>query len=255
MIKRFLCSLVYLMVGCGLCQGGDSAKQAWTNLVGEKFAKRAPFAYVENKDTLPNVLIYGDSISIAYTDTVRKELEGKANVYRLWCNGGDSSSFVGKVDKMETVMREPGLKGGWDFDWDVIHFNVGLHDLKYVLKGQLNREEGAQVSSITAYKENLRGIIKYLRSHYGQAKLIFGTTTPVPEGAAGRDAGDSVKYNKAALEVISEFPEIMVNDLYALSKPHQKEWWTKPGNVHFAKAGYEAQGKAVAERVLQSLGN
>ncbi|QDT94941.1 SGNH/GDSL hydrolase family protein [Gimesia aquarii] len=230
------------------------AEEAWKKLVrSPRFNKRPAFQFVENNAKLPNVLLYGDSISIAYTDATRDALKGKANLYRLYCNGGDSSSFINKMKTMHTTMKDKNLKGHWDFDWDVIHFNVGLHDLKYMSGKKLDRVNGKQVTSPADYEKNLRAIIAYLKKSAPKAKLIFVTTTPVPEGEAGRIAGDAAKYNQIAMKVLMDHPEIMVNDLYALTKPYHKKWWTKPGNVHFNSAGATAQGKESARVIEQAL--
>ena len=180
-----------------------SAEDAWRGLVGEKFAGRPEFQYVQNDPNLPNVLIYGDSISIHYTQTVREQLDGKVNVYRIQENGGDSSSFIPKMTRMHDTMRSAALDDPWSFDWDVIHFNVGLHDLKFVKDGELDKENGTRVTSIGEYEQNLRDIVEYLRVLAPDAALIFATTTPVPEGARGRIVGDAARYNSAALKVLA----------------------------------------------------
>ena len=78
-------------------------------------------AKVEDVAGLPRVLLIGDSISMGYTLDVRELLKDKANVHRIPTNGGPTTN---------------GLKGlkDWlgDSKWDVIHFNWGLHDLKYI---------------------------------------------------------------------------------------------------------------------------
>ena len=202
---RYWSTLISLLCVCVLWAGSaqaGSAEEAWYGLVGEKFSVRPEFAYVENNPELPNVLIYGDSISIGYTQRVRGMLRGRANVYRLHCNGGDSGSFIAKMNTMHDTMRAPGLDSPWDFEWDIIHFNVGLHDLKYVSETGLDKVNGKQVSSITEYQQNLREIVAYLERQAPDAKLIFATTTPVPEGELGRFAGDAQRYNDAALEVL-----------------------------------------------------
>ncbi|MCA9018057.1 MAG: SGNH/GDSL hydrolase family protein, partial [Planctomycetaceae bacterium] len=232
----------------------QQARDAWEKLVrSPRFLKQPKFQFVENNPKLPNVLLYGDSISIAYTDATRDALKGKANVYRLYCNGGDSASFINKMQTMHDTMRDKDLKGHWDFDWDVIHFNVGLHDLKYLKDGKLDRVNGKQVTSLEEYEQNLRGIISYLKKLAPNAKLIFVTTTPVPEGEPGRVAGDAAKYNAVALKVLKDYPEIGVNDLYGFTKPHHEKWWTKPGNVHFNATGATAQGKESARIIEQEL--
>lgn len=232
----------------------QQAEGAWKKLVrSPRLNKRPAFQFVENNPQLPNVFLYGDSISIAYTDATRAALKGKANVYRLYCNGGDSSSFIKKMQTMHDAMQDKKLKGHWGFDWDVIHFNVGLHDLKYVKNGKLDRVNGKQVMSLAEYEKNLCAIIDFLKELAPDAKLIFVTTTPVPEGEAGRVAGDAAKYNAVALKVLKDHPEIVVNDLYGFTKPHHKQWWTKPGNVHFNATGATAQGKESARVIEQEL--
>lgn len=226
------------------------AREAWKSIAN----KGEAFQYVHPNKKLPNVLIYGDSISIGYTPTVREELAGKANVFRFHKNGQSSNKFIPFMEKMRTTMFQPHLKGGWDFNWDVIHFNVGLHDLKYVKHGKLDRENGKLVNSIEKYKENLHGICNYLLKEYPKAKLIFATTTPVPdEGDPGRFGGDSIKYNKAALEVLANYPSIEINDLYAFTKPNEKAWYIKPTNVHYNEKGKTEQGKQVAKVIAENL--
>lgn len=230
-----------------------SAKEAWTNLVGERFSKRPEFAFVENDPLLPNVLLYGDSISIHYTQDVRKVLDTKANVYRLYRNGASSSGLIAFMQKMHSIMGNTALKNHWSFQWDVIHFNVGLHDLKYIKDGKLDKINGKQVSSIADYKANLRNIIVYFKALSPNAKLYFATTTPVPVGAEGRFEGDAEKYNVAALEVLQDYPEIHINDLYQLTKPKHAVWWIKEGDVHYNEIGRAAQGKQVANNIMSGI--
>ncbi|MBN1591061.1 MAG: hypothetical protein JW888_16225 [Pirellulales bacterium] len=53
-----------------------------------------PYANPKENPALPNVLLLGDSISIGYTIPVRKELQGKANVFRPATNCRYSSYGV-----------------------------------------------------------------------------------------------------------------------------------------------------------------
>ncbi|WP_372652789.1 SGNH/GDSL hydrolase family protein [Draconibacterium sp.] len=211
------------------------------------------FEYVHPRKGIPNVLLYGDSISIGYTPTVREVLKNEATVFRFQRNGGSTDRLIPGLEEMERAMFQPHLKGGWDFEWDVIHFNVGLHDLKYLKGGKLDKENGKQVSSICEYKTRLKGICDYLQAKFPDTKLIFATTTPVPEGAAGRFSGDSKKYNKAALEVLNDYPSIRINDLYSFTKPNLNEWAIKPGNVHYNELGKTEQGKQVGRIIAENI--
>jgi hypothetical protein len=203
--------------------------------------------------SLPNVFIYGDSISIHYTPYVRKDLAGKANVYRLYANGGTSSALIERMETMEKTMTDPALENPWDFQWDVIHFNVGLHDIKYMKDGQFDLENGRQMTSPEQYEKNLNAIIAYLHKMAPGATLVFATTTPVPEGSPGRVLGDEVIYNEIALKVLKQHPEVVIDDLYGLTLPYHQEWWEAPGNVHYSATGRAEQAKQVAAVIEQVL--
>lgn len=229
-------------------QDANAEQNTWYSLVSEKHRGNASFQYVVNNKDLPNVFIYGDSISIHYTPYLRDLLKEKANVYRLHMNGGDSASLIPKMESMLQTMRP-----FWTFNFDVIHFNVGLHDLKYTVGNKLDKANGNQVRSVSDYKIELEKDIKWLKSYCPDAKLIFATTTPVPEGEAGRYNGDAVRYNKAAQEVLSVYPEIEINDLYKFTLPHHAEWWAKEGNVHYNETGRIQQAKEVARHIVKNL--
>lgn len=227
-------------------------KAVWKKLCG-KLASKPYMTYVGPKKGLPNVLIYGDSISQDYTVTLRKKLDGMASVFRIFKNGGHSGSVVKFMKRLQQNMFQPHLKGGWNFEWDLIQFNVGLHDLKYLNGRTYDVDNGTQVTSPKQYKENLKEIITYFKKENPKAKLIYVLTTPVPKGARGRKEGDALVFNKAALEVLSEYPEITINDLYAFTKPNFSSWAKGPGNVHYNEQGTQAQGKEVARIIKKYL--
>ncbi len=235
------------------CAFSQSAGKTWYKLTEPKFRKTPEFSYQTNDPKLPNVLIYGDSISIHYHLELRKNLSGKANFYRLPWNGGDSSTFIQKMKKLHDAMSDPDLDAPWNFKWDVIQFNVGLHDLKYLDGGNMDKKAGRQVSSLEDYEKNLRSILAYLHELAPDAKIIFATTTPVPEGENVRVAGDAIRFNEVAAKVLKDHPGVTVNDLYALTKPNQPKWWTKPGNVHFNQEGQQAQADHTADIILNAL--
>jgi len=233
----------------------ERCKLIWDKLCGKigEVYKTDAFTYVHPKEGVPNVLIYGDSISIAYSSKVRALLKGKATVFRLFKNGGSSHNFIANMDQLEQTMFYPNLENGWNFKWDCIHFNVGLHDLKYLKGKHLSKKGGKQVSSIHDYKSNLVKIFNYLKTKFPEVTLVFATTTPVPLNAKGRYKGDRILYNKAALEVLSKYPEIVINDLYSFTKPNVKEWAQEEGNVHYNQLGYQKQGEEVAKVIIKNI--
>ncbi|MEL7118587.1 MAG: SGNH/GDSL hydrolase family protein [Bacteroidota bacterium] len=232
----------------------EVCKEAWHNLSNFN-RKRYPFRYIEPTANLPKVLIYGDSISIGYTEYIRASLASKADVFRIHENGGASGAFISYMEALKNAMFEPHLPGGWNFKWDVIHFNVGLHDLKYLNEDRkLDKENGRQVSSIKTYKKNLEKIIGYLKETYPTAKLIFATTTPIPEGANGRYAKDSIRFNKAAHQVLRKHKDIQVNDLFTFTKNKVKNLNQAPSDVHYKPEGSRLQGIESAKYIANALG-
>jgi hypothetical protein len=196
---------------------------------------------------LPRVLLIGDSISIDYTLPVRELLKGKANVHRVLTNCGPTKD-PSKVDAWLVDKRTGGEK------WDMIHFNFGLHDLKHSDdKGTIvavTKESKRQVSP-EDYEKNLREIVGKLKAT--GAKLIYCTTTPVPEGAKGRVPGDEVLYNEIALKVMKE-NNIAVDDLYAFAKPRLDKIQNK-ADVHFSAAGSKELATQVVSTIEEALKN
>lgn len=189
-------------------------------------------APIKDDPKLPRVLLIGDSISIGYTLPVRKLLDGKANVHRIPANGGPTTNGLKNLDK-------------WigDGKWDVIHFNWGLHDLRIARdKHQVPLDE---------YEKNLKALLERLKKT--GAKLIWASTTPVPEGKLSplRKPADVVTYNAAAKKIMED-SGTAIDDLYAFALPRLKDI-QRPANVHFTKAGSEVLAKEVAKVIEGAL--
>jgi len=177
---------------------------------------------------------------MGYTWEVRRLLAGKANVQHPTVNCGPSGLGVELVN--EWLGQKP---------WQVIYFNFGLHDLKYLndVGDYVTPDKGKQVASIEQYKANLRRIVAALRRT--GAKLIFATITPVPTGAIGRVPGDEIRYNSAAKEVMQK-SGVEVDDLWSLVEP-SLQTLQQPKNVHFNAEGYRVLGAEVASHVERDL--
>ncbi len=202
--------------------------------------RSAAFAEVKDAPNLPRVLLLGDSISIGYTVPVRQALKGIANLHR------PAENCAGTKRGLERIDRWLG-----DGHWDVIHFNWGLHDLKFQdAKGRLaSPERGTQQTPIEQYEKNLETLVTRLEKT--GATLIFATTTPVPKGSAGRIVGDAAKYNSAARRVMRRH-RIQINDLYAVAKALPADCKRK-ANVHYTPKGSKRLGAQVAESIREAL--
>jgi hypothetical protein len=192
---------------------------------------------------LSKVLIIGDSISIDYTKPLAEILKGKAIVVHNPGNAEHSGVGLKNID---------GWLGGKK--WDVIQFNYGLHDLKYVDQdGEDAKSNGSGQRQVPLeeYEKNMEAIVARLKKT--QAKLIFATTTPIPPGVNPiRVPEDAVKYNAVALKIMKKYG-IAVDDLYTFILP-QCEKFQIPRNVHFTDEGSNVLAIEIAKHVLKALG-
>jgi acyl-CoA thioesterase-1 len=213
-----------------------SGKEAWERAVGNpKLLKMPAYAYAELDPDLPNVLLIGDSISMGYTAAVRQRLQGKANVCRIPENGGDTARGIEKLPLWLGRIR-----------WDVIHFNWGLHDLKF-LKDGLPDLAGELVRTPEEYASNLRSLVESLTK--SGAKLIWANTTPVPNNSRGRIADSDLTYNDRASKIMIEHG-ISIHDLNGYVRSAQFRG-IRPENVHFDEEGYSLLGEKVAETIIR----
>tara|TARA_R110002167_G_scaffold63117_3_gene178144 strand:- start:5758 stop:6486 length:729 start_codon:yes stop_codon:yes gene_type:complete len=193
---------------------------------------------------LSHVLIIGDSISIGYTKPTIELLKDVANVERVKANCGDTKRGLQNLER-------------WlgKTDWDVIHFNWGLHDLCYrhpdsKTQGHRDKVNGTISVPLAQYEKNLEALVKQLEKT--GATLIWATTTPVPEGEAGRVVGDDLKYNEVATKIMKQHG-IKINDLHQLASEFDAPHWAGPGNVHFKQAGSNKLAQQVAKEIKAAL--
>ena len=201
---------------------------------------RAEFLPVTDDPSLPRVLVIGDSISIGYTLPLREALKGVANVHRPPENCAHTWLGLEKIDD-------------WlgDGRWDLVHFNWGLHDLKYVDAegGRALPPKGKQVSTLEEYEANLDKLVVRLKQT--GAKLIWRPTTPVPEGASGRYPSDLPKFNRVAARVIDRHG-IEVDDLNACIAA-EKIPHIRPDNVHFSREASARLAASSADAIRRAL--
>ena len=238
--RKITVTLFAFAIGIGSVVAQDKAKK--------KPAKKPhpAMAKVEDVDGLPRVLLIGDSISVGYTVPVRTLMEGKANVHRPLANCGPTTAGLAKLSEW--------LETGGGKKWDVIHFNWGLHDLKYLGPKGANLQDPSDPANHQQvppdeYRKNLTVLVKQLQET--GAKLIWRNTTPVPEGARGRAVGDSMKYNEIAAEIMKD-AEIEIHDLYSFAKERQAEIQRK-ADVHFSPEGSEVLASDVVRVISDAL--
>jgi lysophospholipase L1-like esterase len=191
----------------------------------DKIAGRSnAWDFVQDDPKLPRVLLIGDSVSRGYTQAVRKALAGKVNVHRAPANCGPTALGIKKMDV-------------WlgDGKWDVIHFNFGIHDRN---------------TPISDYTQRLEQIIAQMKKT--GAKLIWASTTPIPDDPPKKQTAASiVERNAAAAEVMKKHG-IATDDLFTFITPHLAKV-QNPNDVHFNSEGYDLLGKQVAAAIQSAL--
>lgn len=188
---------------------------------------------------LPRVLLIGDSISIGYTLEVRKLLAGKANVHRIPVNGGATEVGLANIDRW--------LGSG---SWDVIHFNFGLHDAKYASPTEQRHPRDEYVANLEKLARRMQAT---------GARLIFATTTPVPDDLDATNPAttstrrfDSIPdRNKLAVAALTELG-VAIDDLYAAVTPVQSKI-LRPHDVHYTPEGYSLLATRVAASIEAEL--
>ncbi len=214
-----------------------NAKNEGENETDSATGNKAAMARVKDVPGLPRVLLIGDSISIGYTIQVRNLLAGKANVHRVPANAGATEVGLENIDSWLGSGR-----------WDVIHFNFGLHDAKYF-------SATTQRASREQYLVNLQKLVDRMKAT--GAKLIFATTTPVPEmlqygKATGKRVFDSIPDRNAQAVALMQKNGVAINDLYTLIA-QGPAGLGRENDVHFGPQGYEVLAKAVADSIASQL--
>ena len=180
--------------------------------------------FVQDDPKLPRILLIGDSVSRGYTQPTRKALAGKANVHRAPANCGPTASGL---KNLEVWLGEG--------KWDVIHFNFGIHD------------RGTPAAD---YVKRLEEIVTRLEKT--GAKLIWASTTPIPDNPAQKQTAQSVVEKNALAAEVMKKHGIATDDLFAAMTPRLAEF-QPPLDVHFTGAGYDFLGAKVGESVLSVL--
>ena len=184
------------------------------------------------------ILIIGDSISIGYTPFVKEYFGDKAIIKH---NPGNAQHTGTGLEKINEWIGEE--------KWDIIQFNWGLWDLCYrhsdsKIYGNRDKINGKITYSVDEYSANIDSIASILQTKT-KAKLIFLTTTYVPENEAGRFKKDPLVYNIAA-KLIMEKHSIIVNDIYEQSMLIHNKFGKGSDDVHYTKEGYKELSKLVS---------
>jgi lysophospholipase L1-like esterase len=213
-------------------------QQAWEGVLEAQLGgfylplhKRAKIAgqstawdFVQDDPKLPRVLLIGDSVSRGYTQAARKALAGKANVHRAPANCGPTASGLKNIEV-------------WlgDGKWDVIHFNFGIHD---------------RATPLADYTQRLEQLITRMKQT--GAKLVWASTTPIPDDLPKKQTAASIVERNAIAAELMKTHGIATDDLFAAVTPHLAAM-RNPNDVHFNAEGYDFLGATVAASIESVL--
>ncbi len=190
---------------------------------------------------MKNVLILGDSIRVGYDKSIKKSLDGIANVQYPEENCRFASYFLRHFHEYMGAFNGEKI--------DVIHFNTGLWDCLRLF----GEEPHTPLEVYAYYMERICVRIKKLAP---EAKVIFASSTAVLSEKMSADFKryneEIEEYNKAAVDVVKKYG-FEVNDLYSISKNLPESAHSDP--VHYyTKEGTEAFAIPTLEYISKALG-
>lgn len=175
---------------------------------------------------LPNVLLFGDSITRGYYPEVTKLLAGRANCYLFATSAASGDPRL--IHQLDDYFAMMPLK------FAVIHFNNGMHGWKY---------------TEAAYGSSLPQLVEALRAKSHGAKLVWATTTPVHAADSGGATNSRIdQRNAESLRTMQRF-HIPIDDQHALMAAHDD---LHNGDVHYTEAGSAVQAKRV-QQIIEKL--
>lgn len=125
--------------------------------------------------------------------------------------------------------------GDPDKKWDIIHFNFGIHDRN---------------TPLPDYSERLEQLIE--RMQRTGAKVIWASTTPIPDSSDGKQTANSIVQRNATAAELAREHDLVIDDLFTALTPHLAEY-QNPDDVHFNAVGYAFLGSEVAKSIAAAL--
>jgi hypothetical protein len=190
----------------------NGVSMRWVFRIGFVVAIIAAFLPVSaaGADSIPRVLVLGDSIYAQPARLAAGVLAGKAEVF---C----PDMKTGQVFNTTTALAHLDELLG-DEKWDLIHFNYGLGDLVYRAPGMKSfrvmpkQAGGVRATTPAEYERNLTLIVTRLEAT--GAKLVWAHTTPIQSDSRGLyDIGSELEYNAIAARIMAA-RGIPVNDMH-----------------------------------------
>ena len=202
-----------------------------------------PSALAQEK--IPQVLFLGDQVHGTIVQAAAKELGGKVRIhFPPVGSANDSGTALANIDSLLGETK-----------WDIIYFNFGIGDLFY--KDPATREirimakdaGGVRVSTPEQYEKQLDALAQRLKTT--NAKLIWGSTTPLAKANNLFDANSEIEYNTIAASVMAKH-NVPVLDLHAHIMSQFKPAEKHPSYAQYAKE-LEKRGHPLHAPLVRAL--
>lgn len=175
-----------------------------------------------------NILLIGDSISLGYENRAQIYAGSRHNIVHTMTNALYSTYCRAHVRDWLSKTNQI---------WDVVHFNVGLHDICR------NPDNCAPPqTAVLTYQKNLLDIVEIIRNDSPCAVIVFALSTPILS-QENRLPEDVAVYNSAATNILAD-QNVYINDLCSLMLPHQDEYHLEDG-THFTPEGNQFNAENV----------
>lgn len=184
-------------------------------------------ACAQKEQSLPRVLIIGDSVYNQPSRSVGAELKGRVTVVYAAIPKDTVLNSATAIQHLDHLLGrfdrngKPVPKKSWP-TWDVIHINVGLGDLVYrapdmkSFRLQPIHAGGVVSTKPQQYEKNLDVMITQLKAT--GARVVWASTTPIRYSRSNVfKLGSEVEYNKLAARVMKKH-SVPISDMYTYAK-------------------------------------
>jgi alpha-L-fucosidase 2 len=186
----------------------------------------------QQNESLPRVLLIGDSVMNGFHSSLIQSLEGIA-IVDYWLTPKHLKSEHLLTDLQKVVSSH---------DYKIIQFNIGLHGWP---TGRILEHE---------YTPLLESYVRTIQENARNSKLIWASTTPITEKgitALNKEFNPVISHrNDLALEIMKA-NQILVNDLYGLVK--NKLDLAKLDKYHWKSGGYKLMADQSAAFITKEL--
>lgn len=174
----------------------------------------------DNRD-LPRILLVGDSITYHYQEELRRLLKGRF-VVSYWVSSYSVSRPIFK--KYLDICLD-------DAEYDIIHFNNGLHSL---------------LEDSVEWGSGVERALLHIKAKQPRATIVFATSTPLKDEKKTHKVSE---LNKVGCQVASRLG-IVIDDLYALVDPYDRKiYWRDM--YHHTKELSNVEASKVADCVMR----